>query len=221
MSSRPFRSAAAFDAVDAADILIVPGRGGSCAQHWQSDFERRHAHARRVVQDDWDNPDLEAWAQRIAAATLESARPVLAVAHSFGCLALARAVTAYAANVEGALLVAPADPQRFSIAATVLEERLHIPALLIASDNDPWLRAAQAAELARRWGSRYLNLGLVGHINVAAGFGPWPQADDFVASVWREAQERAARADIHPFLRPPGALAGVPAGAPAGVAQHR
>lgn len=58
---------------------------------------------------------------------------------------------------------------------------------LIASDNDPWLRAWQARELATSWGSRYLNLGLVGHINVASGFGAWPAADQFAEMVWREA----------------------------------
>lgn len=170
-----------------ADILVVPGRGGSCERHWQTHFERRHANARRVEQSDWDTPDLDAWARRIAAAALETGRRALVVAHSFGCLALARAVQVYEADIDGALLVAPAEPERFGIATATLARKLHVPSLLIASSNDPWLRTWQAMDLANHWGSRYLNLGLVGHINVASGFGPWPAADQFAEVVWREA----------------------------------
>ena len=81
-----------FPASAAADFLVIPGRGGSGAEHWQSHFERSHANARRVEQQDWNEPDLDVWARRIAASSLAGDRPVLAVAHSFGCLALARAV---------------------------------------------------------------------------------------------------------------------------------
>ncbi len=161
------------------DILVVPGRGGSSADHWQSHFERRHATARRVEQDDWDAPEVEAWAKRIADAAAECAEPPLAVAHSFGCLALARAVTAHGAAIRAALMVAPADPARFAIPLQSIARRLDMPSLLVASENDPWLRAWQAIALAESWGSRYVNLGLVGHINVASGFGDWPAVDAF------------------------------------------
>lgn len=172
----------------AADILVVPGRGGSGPDHWQSCFERQHANARRVEQDHWDEPDLDRWAQRIAAASHAATRPVLAVAHSFGCLALVHAAAAHGAAIAAALLVAPADPGRFGIALPLVQRRLDAASLLIASSNDPWLRAWQAMDLADRWGSRYLNLGLVGHINVASGFGAWPACDQFAEIVWREAQ---------------------------------
>lgn len=103
-------SARSLPAFAAADILVVPGRGGSGADHWQSHFERSHANVHRVAQDNWNAPDLDLWAQRIAAASLERDGPVLAVAHSFGCLALVRAAQAFGARIAAALLVAPADP---------------------------------------------------------------------------------------------------------------
>ena len=43
------------------DILIIPGLGGSEADHWQTRWEQKLSTARRVVQDDWDRPVLEAW----------------------------------------------------------------------------------------------------------------------------------------------------------------
>ena len=39
---------------------------------------------------------------------------------------------------------------------------------------------AGAREMAARLGSAFVNLGDAGHINTAAGFGPWPRAKYFV-----------------------------------------
>ncbi|MGB6247233.1 alpha/beta hydrolase, partial [Gordonia sp. (in: high G+C Gram-positive bacteria)] len=37
--------------------------------------------------------------------------------------------------------------------------------------------------LAEVWGSRLLELGDVGHLNPAAGFGDWPRIDELVAEL--------------------------------------
>ena len=36
-------------------------------------------------------------------------------------------------------------------------------------------------ELAQAWGSELIDLGEVGHLNPASGYGDWPQADEFIA----------------------------------------
>lgn len=36
------------------------------------------------------------------------------------------------------------------------------------------------AELAEAWGSRFENIGAVGHLNPAAGFGEWPLAESLI-----------------------------------------
>jgi predicted alpha/beta hydrolase family esterase len=191
-----------------ADIVVIPGRGGSCPQHWQSHFERAHPWARRVEQEEWEEVDAEQWALTIDAAVRQASGPVLAVAHSFGCLALAQAVNSLGTPLAAALLVAPANPLRFAVDEALIGQRPPLPSLLVASDNDPWLGAAEAAVLAERWGSRYLNLGRVGHINVASGFGAWPQATQLAAEVWRRRREGCAAGPDFSFL--PG-LAPLPA----------
>jgi predicted alpha/beta hydrolase family esterase len=44
---------------------------------------------------------------------------------------------------------------------------------MIISENDPWLNFQDALQLAKAWKITPKNLGQVGHINVASGFGPF------------------------------------------------
>ncbi|MGI8570047.1 MAG: alpha/beta hydrolase [Methylocella sp.] len=44
-----------------AEILVIPGLGGSGPDHWQSRLEAKIPTARRVVQADWEHPALDAW----------------------------------------------------------------------------------------------------------------------------------------------------------------
>jgi predicted alpha/beta hydrolase family esterase len=172
-------------------LLIIPGLHDSGRAHWQSWLQAQYRDARRVQQRDYDTPDLPRWAERIQR-TLEQAGPGewLAVAHSFGCLALVRHLLEQPDSpIRQALLVAPAEPNKFGIADLLPQRRLAIPSTLIASQNDPWMSAANAQRWATRWGSSFSNLGPVGHINAESGFGPFPLAKRWVEA----ARARAAR----------------------------
>lgn len=169
-------------------LLIVPGLHDSGPAHWQTWLHTLHPTARRVQQDDWSVPDLARWADRIGETLGDDPGPVVAVAHSFGCLALAQLLGWGESRIGAALLVAPADPERFG-----LHERLHAAPLaarttLIASDTDPWMRAEQALRWARRWNAHHVNLGDAGHINTESGFGPLPLAAQWVR---RQRQQHA------------------------------
>jgi predicted alpha/beta hydrolase family esterase len=175
-------------------LLIVPGLGDSGPAHWQSWLQAQHRDAVRVTQHDWSTPDLDCWAARIAT-TLECSGPGpwIAVAHSFGVLALARHLQLHPASpVAAALLVAPAEPDKFGLADRLPRERLSLPTTLVASDTDPWMSAASTRRWAARWGSRWLTLGDAGHINAEAGFGPLPLAQRWVTAT-RQRLERARR----------------------------
>lgn len=154
-------------------VLVVPGLNGSGPAHWQSWIEGLIG-AQRVQQDDWSQPDIDSWSARVDGAIVAQARPVWLVAHSFGCLASVVAASRWADRIAGALLVAPASPDRFGITSRIPDTALPFPALLAASRNDPWMKFLSAAQWADRWGARLVDLGEAGHVNPESGHGPWP-----------------------------------------------
>jgi hypothetical protein len=95
--------------------------------------------------------------------------------------------------VRGALLATPADfdqplPDGYP-SMEALEEGGWLPvprnalpfrSIVAASRNDPLARYERVATFARSWGSKLVDLGEVGHLNPASGYGPWPQAVSLV-----------------------------------------
>lgn len=168
--------------------LIVPGVGGSEKEHWQTWLQHQLPNSIRVEQTDWYRPVLQIWVNRFIEVLESIQEPVHIIAHSFGCLTSINALAQrpdLAQQVSGLLLVASANPERFSstgirqanensIDRYLPVKTVGVPTQLIASENDPWLTLADARKLASRWQANFINLGLAGHINVAAGFGPWP-----------------------------------------------
>ena len=165
------------------DILIVPGLGGSGPDHWQSRWESKLSTARRIAQDDWEKPRLDAWTGRILEAVEKAERPVLLVAHSLGVQAVAHAAARFPKEtVRGAFLVTPPSEQAvLDIAAIdpsfapVPRDPLPFPSLVIASRNDPYASVAETEDLAYAWGGQFLDAGEAGHINAESGHGPWPE----------------------------------------------
>jgi len=132
---------------------------------------------------------LAHWAQAVRDGIDRAPGPVWLVAHSFGCLAAVLAAGSRRERVAGLMLVAPADPERFtpqglrdaktlpelpSLARWIPRSPLGAPSLVVASTNDPWVRLSSAAYWAQCWGSQLENIGAAGHINVDSGHGPWP-----------------------------------------------
>jgi predicted alpha/beta hydrolase family esterase len=167
-------------------ILIVPGLRNSGPSHWQTWFENTLTNTRRVEQADWERPYLSEWAARVCEAIDAQREPVWIVAHSFGCLAAVSAGFVCASRVRAALLVAPADPDRFEVTAALAAEQLSFPSLVVASNNDPWVRRSVAEYWAGVWGSSYRNIGDAGHINIDSGYGPWPEGLGFFQGLRQE-----------------------------------
>lgn len=171
-------------------VLVVPGLHDSGPGHWQSHWLRASPVFIRVVQPDFDTPALDDWAATVARAIDAAGAPPIIVAHSFGCLATIRATFVHRRAVAGALLVAPADPDHFSIGHLLPAVRLPFPTTLVASTDDPWLKFVKAGALAIRWGSRFEGCAHVGHINADSGLGAWPAG----FALLRDLAERAAAA---------------------------
>ncbi len=154
-------------------VLVAPGLYGSGAGHWQTRWQTLYPWFERVEQDDWATPDLPGWGARLQQVLCRSDKPVLIAAHSFGSLTTVYAASQGAPNLAGALLVAPADPEKFNLAEQLNVRSLTFPALVLGSTSDPWMSNERAAMWAARWGAPYRCLGDVGHINAESGLGDW------------------------------------------------
>ena len=158
-------------------ILIVPGWRDSGPGHWQSLWAESIVGTVRVQQDNWISPTRSAWVSRIAEMIQAQDGPVVLVAHSLGCIASTHLPPEAAARVHGALLVAPADPERRAPLvdfAPVPYQALPYRSVVVASSNDPFCPVRTAGAYARSWGSEFVRLQNAGHINIDSGFGAWP-----------------------------------------------
>lgn len=204
-----------------ATTLIVPGFHGSGPDHWQSWLESRLSGARRVAGIDWESPVLATWAAAIRREILDAPGPVWLVAHSFGCLASVAASEGLAHRLAGALLVAPADPDRFSpqgpredhatapdtLTAWLTKQELDFPSLIVASSNDPWMAVGKVAHWRAAWGSQLIGIGPAGHINTESGFGPWPAGLAILRSFQAQVAPRQGRRTWSASPRPSQQLA--------------
>ncbi len=162
-----------------ATLVIVPGWRNSGPGHWQSLWAERLDGAVRVAmaEDDWQRPRRSVWLQAIARTILAQPGPVVVAAHSLGCIATTHLPPEAARRIRGALLVAPADPERRGVLADfapVPYQPLPYRSVVVASTNDPYCSIRTAGAYARSWGSEVVRLQNAGHINVESGHGEWP-----------------------------------------------
>ena len=178
-------------------ILIVPGLNGSGEGHWQRHWLADHEDARLVDQSDWSNPQAGRWLHRLEQAVIANPGALL-VTHSLGTILAARlGASSVAPLVGGALLVAPADIERTSSLharsyefGTLPLAPLPFPALVVASRDDIYMSLDKARTLAAAWSAPLIDLGNVGHINVASGFGRWPGGYELARQVTERAERR-------------------------------
>jgi predicted alpha/beta hydrolase family esterase len=164
-----------------ARVLVLPGLGGSGAEHWQTRWEACEPACVRVEQRDWDRPELAEWLRTVDAAIAAAGGPVVLVAHSLACALVAHGARRPAwAPVVGALLVAPADvdspshtPDETRGFAPMPTAPLPFAATVVSSRNDPFVSFERARELAELWGAQFVDAGSVGHINAESGLGDW------------------------------------------------
>ena len=175
------------------NVLLLPGLGNSCPDHWQSCWERQDSSFQRLEQREWDAPDCAEWVTGLDACLRQGTQPVLLAAHSSACAMVARWAARSSATrtaaVAGALLVAPTDPDGSLYPAgpvgfsPLALDRLPFRSIVVASDNDPYVTQKQAARYAHVWGSGFVLLPGAGHINAASGYGPWPEGLELLLSM--------------------------------------
>lgn len=183
-----------------ATVLIVPGLRDAVATHWQTLLEARLRAAGRpvVALTPSGREDLlcAARVSAIDAAVRAIAGPIVIVAHSAGCIMVAHWAQRSRRRARGALLAAPADfelpmPEGYPTVEQlraggwlpVPRTRLPFRSIVAASSNDPLADLDRVAELAQAWGSERVDLGAVGHLNPASGYGEWPRAEALIAEL--------------------------------------
>ena len=190
-------------------VLTVPGLDGSGPTHWQTLREERDGRARRVDMGDWAKPNRNMWVNRLNLAIHrcqngQTGRPVILVAHSLGCLAVAwwahYEQPAFGDPVIGALLVAPPDvdgplgePRLQGFAPTPLGP-LPFPSMVVASRDDRWGSLDHSKRLATFWGSKFVDVGEAGHINADSGLGGWNDGRHYLSQLAQRAFARSGRA---------------------------
>lgn len=166
-------------------VLILPGVGGSGAEHWQTAWEQAFPGFQRVEQTDWDKPVYAEWSARLSEVVAQSTRPVVLVAHSLGTSLTMRWAfdqLVLAQKVAGAFLVAPTDRDRFEGApespargfGRMILARLPFPSAVVASRDDDRVSFDRAAAFAAAWGSTLIDAGNHSHLGSAAKLGVWP-----------------------------------------------
>ncbi len=159
----------------------------------------------RAEVDDWSRPDLDRWTEAVRRTIdRQPAGPWIAVGHSFGCLAVLQLLlhggdASAHGSIVGALLVAPACPERHGCAQPLAARPAGVDLQVLSSSNDPWLPTDRALPWASRWGAGLHDLGDAGHVNPAAGFGPLPLAHEWVVRLrqrWHARRHAAEAASI-------------------------
>jgi predicted alpha/beta hydrolase family esterase len=166
------------------DVLILAGLWNSGPEHWQTHWERKQTHFKRVPHRDWNNPNCREWVGELDSAVAASEGAPILVAHSLGCVLVAQwAKSKSPLKVAGAFLVAPSDVDAPSYPigtegfAPMPMERLPFPSIVVASANDEFVSIERARAFAQAWGSRFVQIGDAGHINGDSGYGEWPEGE--------------------------------------------
>ncbi|MDQ8703561.1 alpha/beta hydrolase [Streptomyces sp. LHD-70] len=174
-------------------VVIVPGLRDHVPHHWQTLLAERLDTVRLLPPLQTGRLNRDAQVAALERTLGEISGPVVLVAHSAGVVTVVHWAQQHQHTVRGALLATPPDfaaplgeghPSPDDLSENgwtpVPMKPLPFPSIVAASTDDPLAAYDRVAEMADAWGSRLVNLGPVGHLNPASGYGEWPRADEFV-----------------------------------------
>lgn len=162
-------------------VLILPGIGNSGPEHWQSLWETANPAFARVQQRNWDHPVCSEWLNVLEKSVARAGANVVLVAHSLACALVAHWAVRTNLKIKGALLVALPNPDGPNFPKEALGfsplplKPFAFSSIVVASTNDPYASLEFAKSAAYAWGSRFVNIGPVGHINSKSGLGEWDE----------------------------------------------
>lgn len=200
--------------VPQSTVVIVPGLRGPVEQHWQTLLAARLPRVRTVESHQRDKRDLSGRVHDLQAVVDDIGGPVTLVAHSAGCLVTVHWARRTPTPARAALLATPPDlarplPAEYPSLDELREsgwlpvplDRLPFPSIVAGSSNDSLGDEARVRTFAEHWDSHVVDVGPVGHLNPASGYGEWPLAESLLEALDAMALAGARNAD--PALLPP------------------
>lgn len=180
----------------APTYVIVPGLRGHVEEHWQTLLAGTLADSLIVPPLENDPVNLVARLAALEKTVAAATGPVILVAHSAGVPTVVYWAQQTAENAAGALLATPPDLTKPMHAPHPTPEQLAeagwgelpmtplpFPSIVVGSTNDPLADIEAVTGYAEAWGSKFVNVGAVGHLNPVGGYGPWPQAVELLSEV--------------------------------------
>ena len=172
-------------------VLLLHGWGGSDFPHWQSwlagEIARDYGTVSFPLLDNPHFPSKNRWMRQVKE-ILSDYKPDVVICHSLAnTLWFHLCLEGEIAPVGRLLLVAPP-----SLACNLEILKTFFPlqapnnlfaeeALLVVSDNDPYMTMEEAQSLQKSLGIEIKILESAGHINADSGFGEWPWVKEWVA----------------------------------------
>lgn len=185
-------------------VLFVPGLRDHVADHWQTLLEARLPNTRCVPRRAMNKLSCVAWVNDLERTVADISGPIVLCAHSGGVAMVVHWALRHRRPILGALLATPPDfgwplPAGYPNEDTLREngwmpvptKRLPFPSIVAASTNDPLARYERVEQMAAAWGSRVVNIGAVGHLNPASGYGEWPRGIELIEELCSATQQQA------------------------------
>jgi uncharacterized protein len=180
-------------AKESSTVLIIPGLRDHVAEHWQTLLAAKLNKVRTVPPLEQDKFSCAARVEAIQRVIEDIEGPVIVVAHSAGVAMFVHWAQKYQRPIKGALLATPPNleqglPAGYPDLDTLQSNGwlpvprlpLPFPSIVAASDTDHLASLPSVVSMALNWNSELINLGNVGHLNPASGFGEWPRAMEFI-----------------------------------------
>ena len=170
--------------------LILHGWGGSDAPHWQAELASEIAKGYGTVSfpllDNCHFPSKNRWIKQVKT-LLQEFQPTTVICHSLAnTLWFWLCEEETMPTVERLFMVSP--PSLETEEKTIktffpcpLPKNIHAKDVhMIVSDNDPWVKVAEAKKIAQQYSMQFSIIKDAGHINADSGYGKWALIENLV-----------------------------------------
>ncbi len=175
-------------------VLILHGWGGSDAPHWQAELAAAIAKNYGTVSfpllENCHFPTKNRWVKQLKA-ILKEFKPDTVVCHS-----LANTLWFWLCQDEGFMQELPEIQRLFMVSTPSLTtevetiktffpcqlpEKLYAKEVqMLVSDNDPYIKVAEAETIAKQYDVPFTVIEKAGHINEDSGYGKWELIENLV-----------------------------------------